>query len=61
MYVAAYEGGIAADNAIAGLEQKVNLEAVPGVTFNSPSVATVGLTEEQAMAKEYEVKLPISL
>ncbi len=59
MYVAAYEGGIAADNAIGGLERKVNLEAVPGVTFTSPSVATVGLTEEQAMAKGYEVKTSV--
>ncbi|MDQ8733958.1 mercury(II) reductase [Paenibacillus sp. LHD-38] len=55
VYVAAYEGRIAADNAIGGLERKVNLEVVPGVTFTSPSVATVGLTEEQAKAKGYEV------
>lgn len=59
VYVAAYEGGIAADNAIGGLDRKVNLEAVPGVTFTSPSVATVGLTEEQAMAKGYEVKTSV--
>lgn len=55
VYVAAYEGRIAADNAIGSLEKKVNLEAVPGVTFTSPSIATVGLTEEQAKAKGYEV------
>ncbi|MED1725022.1 mercury(II) reductase [Paenibacillus pasadenensis] len=59
VYVAAYEGRIAADNAIGGLERKVNLEAVPGVTFTSPSVATVGLTEEQAKAKGYEVKTSV--
>jgi len=59
VYVAAYEGGIAADNAIGGLERKVNLEAVPGVIFTSPSVATVGLTEKQAMAKGYEVKTSV--
>ncbi|MUG73308.1 mercury(II) reductase [Paenibacillus validus] len=59
VYVAAYEGRIAADNAIGGLEKKVNLEAVPSVTFTSPSVATVGLTEEQAKAKGYEVKTSI--
>ncbi|MDK8193185.1 mercury(II) reductase [Paenibacillus sp. UMB7766-LJ446] len=59
VYVAAYEGRIAADNAIGGLEKKVNLEAVPGVTFTSPSVATVGLTEEQAKAKGYEVKTSV--
>ena len=56
VYVAAYEGGLAARNAIGGLNQKVNLEVVPGVTFTSPSIATVGLTEQQAKEKGYEVK-----
>ncbi|MCZ8515309.1 mercury(II) reductase [Paenibacillus filicis] len=59
VYVAAYEGRIAADNAVGGLEKKVNLETVPGVTFTSPAVATVGLTEEQAKAKGYEVKTSV--
>ncbi|MBU8763708.1 mercury(II) reductase [Micrococcus luteus] len=59
VYVAAYEGGIAADNAIGGLERKLNLESVPGVTFTSPSVASVGLTEAQAKAKGYEVKTSV--
>lgn len=59
VYVAAYEGRIAADNAMGGLQKKVNLEVVPGVTFTSPSVATVGLTEEQAKAKGYEVKTSV--
>ncbi|MDN8593158.1 mercury(II) reductase [Paenibacillus sp. 11B] len=59
VYVAAYEGRIAADNAVGGLEKKVNLETVPGVTFTSPAVATVGLTEEQARAKGYDVKTSV--
>jgi mercuric reductase len=59
VYVAAYQGGIAADNAVGGLERKVNLETVPGVTFTSPSVASVGLTEEQAKARGYEVKTSV--
>ncbi|MCY9669544.1 mercury(II) reductase [Paenibacillus alginolyticus] len=59
VYVAAYEGGIAADNAVGGLERKVNLESVPGVTFTSPSVASVGLTEAQAKARGYEVKTSV--
>ena len=58
-YVAAYEGGLAARNAIGGLNQKVNLEVVPGVTFTSPSIATVGLTEKQAKEKGYEVKTSV--
>ncbi|WP_019413135.1 mercury(II) reductase [Paenisporosarcina sp. TG20] len=63
VYVAAYEGGIVADNAIGGLNKKLDLSVVPGVTFTNPSIATVGLTEEQAKEKGYEVKtsvLPLS-
>ena len=32
---------------------------VPGVTFTSPSIATVGLTEQQAKEKGYEVKTSV--
>lgn len=63
VYVAAYEGGIVADNAIGGLNKKIDLSVVPGVTFTKPSIATVGLTEKQAKEKGYEVKksvLPLS-
>ncbi|OEG00239.1 mercury(II) reductase [Vulcanibacillus modesticaldus] len=59
VYVAAYQGGIAADNALGGYSQKVNLEVVPGVTFTNPSIATVGFTEKQAIEKGYEVKTSI--
>ena len=48
VYVAAYEGGIITDNAIGGLNKKIDLSVVPAVTFTNPTVATVGLTEEQA-------------
>jgi len=56
VYVAAYEGKLVADNAIGGLNKKVDLSAVPGVIFTNPGVATVGLTEEQAKVKGYDVK-----
>jgi len=59
VYVAAYQGGIAAGNAIGGLNKKLNLEVVPGVTFTAPAIATVGLTEEQAKEKGYEVKTSV--
>ncbi|QQE78471.1 mercury(II) reductase [Alicyclobacillus sp. SO9] len=55
VYVAAYEGGIVAKNALAGSEEKVDLTVVPGVTFTNPAIATVGLTEEQAKSSGYEV------
>ncbi|MCM3164116.1 MULTISPECIES: mercury(II) reductase [Bacillaceae] len=59
VYVAANEGGIVADNAIGGLNEKLDLSVVPGVTFTNPSIATVGLTEEQAKEKGYEVKTSV--
>lgn len=59
VYVAAYEGAIAAKNALGVTEQKIDLRVVPGVTFTNPSIATVGLTEEQAKAEGYEVKTSV--
>ncbi|WP_404830750.1 mercury(II) reductase [Sporosarcina beigongshangi] len=59
VYVAAYQGGIAAGNAIGGLNKKLNFEVVPGVTFTAPAIATVGLTEQQAKEKGYEVKTSV--
>ncbi|MCL6593337.1 MAG: FAD-dependent oxidoreductase, partial [Alicyclobacillus sp.] len=55
VYVAAYEGALAADNAVAGAQRKVDLTVVPAVTFTSPAIATVGMTEAQARSKGYEV------
>lgn len=59
VYVAAYEGGVVADNAIGGLNKKLDLSVVPAVTFINPSIATVGLTEEQAKEQGYEVKTSV--
>lgn len=55
VYVAAYQGRVAAGNAVGGLNEKMDLTTVPGVTFSSPSVATVGLTEIQAKEKGFDV------
>lgn len=59
VYVAAYEGGVVADNAIGGLNKKLDLSVVPAVTFINPSIATVGLTEELANEQGYEVKTSV--
>ncbi|CAM3594297.1 mercury(II) reductase [Brevibacillus invocatus] len=59
VYVAAYQGAVAAGNAVGGLNKKLNLEVVPGVTFTAPAIATVGLTEQQAKEKGYEVKTSV--
>ncbi|MFZ3579075.1 mercury(II) reductase [Virgibacillus sp. DJP39] len=59
VYVAAYEGGIVVENAIGLANKKVNLQFVPGVTFTNPSIATVGLTEQQAKDQGYNVKTSV--
>lgn len=55
VYVAAHEGWVVAENAVGGANQKRDLRVVPGVTFTNPSIATVGLTEEQAKIEGYDV------
>ncbi|MCY0886742.1 MAG: mercury(II) reductase, partial [Firmicutes bacterium] len=57
VYVAAYEGKLAARNAL-GLDPApllLNLEAVPQVMFTDPGVAAVGWGERQARAAGLEV------
>lgn len=56
VYVAAYEGALAAENALNGAERWLDLRVVPSVTFTNPSIATVGMTEADARAAGYEVK-----
>ncbi len=63
VYVAAYEGAMAAENALNGASGKVDLRAVPSVVFTSPQIATVGLSEARARAAGHDVKasvLPLS-
>ncbi|MAZ48936.1 MAG: mercury(II) reductase [Halobacteriovoraceae bacterium] len=57
VYIAAYEGNLAAENAILGNQRKANYEVVPWVIFSDPQVSGVGLNEAQAKAKgiEYDV------
>src|SRR5690625_3141060 len=59
VYVAAYVGGIVANNAIGGLNKRINLSVVPAVTFTNPGIATVGLTEEKAVDEGYAVKTSV--
>lgn len=48
VYVAAYAGALAAENALQGNRRRYDLTALPRVTFTDPAVASVGLTESQA-------------
>lgn len=57
VYVAAAAGGIAAENALNGNHRRLDLTVLQDVMFTDPQVATVGLTEAQATAQGYEVKV----
>jgi len=55
VYVAAYAGGLAAENALSGVAKIFDLTALPHVTFTDPQIASVGLTERQARKKGLRV------
>ncbi|MGH2524918.1 MAG: dihydrolipoyl dehydrogenase family protein, partial [Anaerolineales bacterium] len=57
VYVAAAAGGVAAHNALNGNEKRLDLMVLPDVIFTDPQVATVGLTEAEALQQGYEVKV----
>ncbi|MBT2478496.1 mercury(II) reductase [Streptomyces sp. ISL-94] len=48
VYVAAAHGTLVADNALDGQERTLDYAALPRVTFTSPAVASVGMTDAQA-------------
>ncbi len=56
VYVAAYGGGLAAENALTGARRVYDLTALPRVTFTDPQVASVGLTEAQVRERGITVK-----
>jgi mercuric reductase len=62
VYVAAFGGALAAENALTANARRYDLSALPKVTFTDPAVASVGLTEDQARAQGIEPlasKLPL--
>ncbi|MBO0851727.1 MAG: FAD-dependent oxidoreductase, partial [Pseudonocardia sp.] len=50
VYVAAAQGTLAADNALAGADRTLDYTALPRVTFTSPTIASAGRTDAQAVA-----------
>jgi mercuric reductase len=50
VYVAAAHGALVVDNAFAGAERAVDYAQLPRVTFTSPAVGAVGMTEAQVLA-----------
>lgn len=59
VYVSAYEGALAAENALLGAGRRVDLTGLPRVTFTSPPAAGAGLTEAQARDAGHEVKTAV--
>jgi mercuric reductase len=53
VYVAAAHGTIAADNALHHAAHTVDYTNLPRITFTNPAIASVGLTDEQAVAAGY--------
>ncbi|NUP46364.1 MAG: mercury(II) reductase [Catenulispora sp.] len=49
VYVAAAHGTLVADNALSGADRTLDYTAMPRVTFTSPAIASVGMTDEQAV------------
>ncbi|OJF92170.1 hypothetical protein [Alkalibacterium sp. 20] len=47
------------ENALESSDKKVDFRFVPDMIFTNPSIATVGLTEQQARNQVYDVKISI--
>lgn len=54
VYVAAAQGTLAAQNAISDATGTIDHTALPRVTFTTPNIAAVGLTDDQAQEAGYE-------
>ena len=50
VYVAAAQGALAAENALSGGDRTLDYAALPRVTFTSPAIASVGMTDHEAIA-----------
>ncbi len=59
VYVAAYAGGLAAENALSGAGRVYDLTALPHVTFTDPQIGSVGLTEEKAKQQRLRVQTAV--
>lgn len=55
VYVAALSGSIAAENALRPPHRRLDLTTMPRVTFTTPPIASVGLTEAEAREAGHQV------
>ncbi len=56
-HTAMHEGVVVAENIVHGKNEQVQYKAVPNCVYTVPEVAGVGLTESEAKAKGYEIKV----
>ena len=62
-HVATYDGPIAALNAVKDEGRMVDYRVVPRAVFSDPTLAAVGLTEQEAIERGYDIavgKVPVS-
>ena len=57
VYVAAYGGMLASENALTGAGRTYDASYVPRLTFTDPQIASAGLTEDRARQQGYDVKV----
>jgi mercuric reductase len=57
VYVAAYGGMLAAENALVGAGRTYDTRAIPRVTFTDPQIASAGLSEAQARDQGFEIQV----
>jgi mercuric reductase len=57
VYVAAYGGMLAAENALTGATRTYDASYIPRLTFTDPQIASAGLTEDRARQLGYDVKV----
>jgi mercuric reductase len=50
VYVASYHGSLVAENAFDGTDRSVDYTRLPRVTFTSPAIGAVGMTEKEVIA-----------
>lgn len=59
VYVAAYQGALAAENALSGTRKVQNLSTVPRVIFTQPRLAAVGATTAEARTRSQSVETAV--
>jgi Pyridine nucleotide-disulphide oxidoreductase/Pyridine nucleotide-disulphide oxidoreductase, dimerisation domain len=59
VYVAAYAGSLAVENALTGIGRLYDLSALLRVTFTDPQIASVGSGERQARERGYKVQTAV--